>query len=78
MIVENGSIQIVVSGVTIVGAIGYLIHSAYIGYNKFKDDVYNTLDRKLDTNRCIEYRQLEKDKVDRIDYDLQQHKEVVK
>lgn len=56
---ENNVIQIAVSSVTIVGAVGYIIHSAWTSYRKSRENIYEKLDKKLDKKQCDEYRRIE-------------------
>ena len=49
---------------TLIGVIGYLLHSLYTGYREFKRDAYRKLDElddeKLSKRECNEYRAYER------------------
>lgn len=59
MTIENNTIQIAVSSVTLLGIAGYIIHSLWSGYCKFRNNMYEELDKKLNENQCNEYRRIE-------------------
>ncbi len=75
MAVDSGLIQGVLSVATVIGLFGYIGHSVWSEYNKFRDDIYNKVEKKLDVEQCDKYRAAEDKVVERIDRDLQQHKE---
>lgn len=73
---NEGPVQIVITGGVIIAGVGYLI-AAFINSTKKKfEKLFDKLDDKQDKSQCAEYRQLEKERVERVDQDLQQHKEV--
>jgi hypothetical protein len=53
---------------TLIGIIGYLIHSVFTGYKEFKRDAYRKLDElddeKLSKRECNEYRIYERREAD--------------
>jgi hypothetical protein len=75
MAAENGVIQTLLTGATIVGLLGYIGHTVYTGYSDFKKSVYTTLSEKVAKVDCKDWRDTEKEARIRIDDDLQQHKE---
>lgn len=50
----------IVSGVSLIAVIGYLLHSAYTGYRDFKKDAYRKFEeldeKKMSKRECNEYR----------------------
>jgi hypothetical protein len=61
---EMSLITNILSAISVAGLVGYFAHW-----------VFTTLQNKVDKESCKEFRSLEKDSVDRIDRDLQHHKE---
>ena len=59
MVINSDTIQIAVSSVTLLGIAGYIIHSIWSGYCKFRNNMYEKLSEKLDEKRCNEYRRIE-------------------
>lgn len=59
MLMENNTIQIAISSVTLLGIAGYIIHSVVSGYLKFRKDMYQKLEEKLNESQCNEYRRIE-------------------
>jgi hypothetical protein len=57
------------------GFVAYVGHSLYSGYRDHKKDVYEKLSKKRDKAECDSFRQAEKEARERVDDDLQQHKE---
>ena len=53
---------------TLIGIIGYLVHSVFTGYKEFKRDAYRKLDelddQKLSKRECNEYRIYERRELD--------------
>lgn len=53
---------------TLIGIIGYLLHSLYTGYKEFKRDAYRKLDElddeKMGKRECNEYRIYERREID--------------
>jgi hypothetical protein len=53
---------------TLVGMIGYLLHSVFTGYKEFKKDAYKKLDelddQKMSKRECNEYRIYERRELD--------------
>lgn len=62
-VIESGTIQIAISGLTVIGVVGYIIHTFYTGYQAFKKTMYeriNTIqEEKQDVVQCNEYRRIE-------------------
>jgi hypothetical protein len=54
MSTEGGMIQLVISSATIIGGIGYILHTVWTGYQEFKKYVYENMVKKGD---CREYRE---------------------
>ena len=67
----EGIIQTAVTTIFGGGVIGYLIHTFLTDYKETKGKV----DTKMAKNDCKEWRDKENEKIDRVDDDLQQHKE---
>jgi hypothetical protein len=57
---ENGIIASILSGVSVIGLLGYLGHS-----------VFTKLDKKVDRDVCADFRKSEKELMDRMDRDIQ-------
>lgn len=49
-------VQYLLSGATIISAIGYILHSLYVSHREFKKDVYHKLGEKVDKNDCRDFR----------------------
>lgn len=49
-------IKVLLSGATVVAAIGYVVHSIYMGYCEFKKDAYAKLNNKVDKDDCRDFR----------------------
>jgi hypothetical protein len=78
MIGESGAVQIVITSATVVGFIGYIIHSTWMGYQKFKDNVWLSLDKKREKNDCDKAMALAEKVVERVDRDVQRLQEAKK
>jgi hypothetical protein len=69
---ENGTVQIVISSATILGGIGYIIHTFFSGYNTFKKDIYEKMDSRVKTKECDDWRKVEGQNVKRIEDDVRE------
>jgi len=58
MVNGEGIINIAITGATIIGIAGYLIHTKLAGDREFKKDVYDKLEEKREKSECDEFRRL--------------------
>ena len=66
----GATLQIVVSSATVIGAVGYIIHSLWTGYQVFKKDIYEKISEKVATKVCERWMQDEKEARQRVDQDV--------
>ena len=78
MVIDTDAIQNLGTAVASILTGGYVAKEIWNGYQSFKKDVYSKLEKKVEISLCDGFRETEKEARERVDQDLQQHKEGVK
>ena len=65
---SNSTVQIVISGATILGIIGYILHDVWTGYKSFKKETFDRLEAKRAKSECDEFRRLAERMEDKEDH----------